>query len=253
MKDKSEVGKYLTTFCNMVKTQFDKQVKRVRTDNGAEFQSHYMLNFYKDSGIMLETSCPYTPQQNGVVERKHRHILEIARALRFEANLPLDFWGECVLTATYIINKLPSKVINFKTPHEILLGKPPSYDHFRIFGCLVYAHDNQRKGDKFSERGRPCIFIGYPMGQKGYKVYDLQNQNIYTTRDVTFLEEIFPFANGFRGLTLNGEMDLAQAVGNAQKSIGKNTIQEQLIRETQEVVPLTESTDVELESHATHK
>lgn len=107
--------------------------------------------------------CLYTTK-NGVVESKHRHIIDIARALRFEANLPIEFLGECILTAAYIINKLPSKVIDHKTPHEILLKKPPSYNHFRVFGCLVYAHDNRRKGDKFGERGRPCIFLGYPIG-----------------------------------------------------------------------------------------
>lgn len=123
MQNKTEVSKFLIMFCNMVETQFNKSVKRIRTDNGLEFQSSYMLIFYKERGILLETSCPYTPQQNGVVERKHRHLLEIARALRFQAALPIEFWGECVLTAAYIINKLPSHVLENKTPHEILLTK----------------------------------------------------------------------------------------------------------------------------------
>ena len=91
MKHKSEVAHFLITFCNMVKTQFGIVVKRIRTDNGAEFQSHCMLNFYHENGVILETSCTNTPQQNGVVERKHRNILEIARALRFQANLPIEF------------------------------------------------------------------------------------------------------------------------------------------------------------------
>lgn len=75
-----------------------------------------MLDFYKENEILLETSCPYTPQQNEVVERKHRHLLDIARALRFQASLPIEFWGDCVLTTSYIINKLPTKVLEEK-PH----------------------------------------------------------------------------------------------------------------------------------------
>ncbi|KAL0293085.1 UNVERIFIED_CONTAM: Copia protein [Sesamum calycinum] len=80
------------------------------------------------------------------------HILEMARALRFHARLPINFWGECVLAAVHIINRLPSKAIGNKTPHEILLGKVPSDDHLRVFGCLVYVHE-KKKADKFGERG----------------------------------------------------------------------------------------------------
>lgn len=97
-----------------------------------------MLNFFDEHGILLETSCTDMPQQNGVVNHKLRHILEVARALRFQAELPFQFWRECVLTATYIlINILPSKLLNHRTPYEILLNKEPSYDQLRVFGCLV--------------------------------------------------------------------------------------------------------------------
>ncbi|KAI3723909.1 hypothetical protein L2E82_35671 [Cichorium intybus] len=197
MKTKSEASHYLMFFYNMIETQFGKRVKRIRTDNGSEFRSRHMLDFYATHGILLETSCPYTPQQNGVVERKHRHLLEMARALRFQASLPIEFWGECVLTAAYVINKLPTPVLENKTPHEILLGKEPTYDHFRVFGCLAYAHDTLGKQDKFRERGRACVFLGYPMGQKGYKLYDVKNQKTYITRNVTFVGNIFPFGEDY--------------------------------------------------------
>lgn len=75
----------------MVRNQFGKGVIRIRTDNGVEFQSRCLLDYYSENGILLETSCTDTPQQNGVVERKHRHILDVARALRFEAGLPIEF------------------------------------------------------------------------------------------------------------------------------------------------------------------
>lgn len=195
LKYKSEVGQCLITFCNMIKTQFETKVKHIRSDNGPEFQSCLMMNCYAENGIVLETSCTDTPQKNGVVERKHRHILEIARALRFDANFPIQFWGECILTTTYLINHLPSRAVNNKTPFEIVLGKKPSYEHLHVFGWLVYAGDYKKGGDKFGEQGRPCAFVGYPNGQKGYRVYDLQDKKIYTSQDVQFFECKFPFPN----------------------------------------------------------
>ncbi|CAH9103441.1 unnamed protein product [Cuscuta europaea] len=112
IKNKSEVPLILIQFFNMVNTQFEQKVKRLRADNGAEFQTNALSDYYRQNGILLETSCTDTPQQNGVVERKHRHILEVARALRFQSGLPINFWGECILTTVYIINRLPSPIIS---------------------------------------------------------------------------------------------------------------------------------------------
>ena len=89
MVDKSEVGKILKNFCAMAKTQFNKLVKCVRCDNGTEFT--YLANYFAEHGILFETSCVGTPQQNGRVEHKHRHILNVARALHFQAHLPFEF------------------------------------------------------------------------------------------------------------------------------------------------------------------
>lgn len=147
-------------------TQFRKKVKRIRNDNGGEFTSSFVSEYYASEGIILKASCAYTPRQNGVVERKHHHLLEVTRALRFEVMLPIKFWGECILTTTYIINRSPSKVIRHKIPFEILFKQKPDYEHMKAFGCLAYFRNTETKGGKFEVRGRHGVFVGYLQDKK---------------------------------------------------------------------------------------
>ncbi|KAK2989169.1 hypothetical protein RJ640_014132 [Escallonia rubra] len=191
MHDKGQTGTLLRNFCNMVHTQFGKLVKIIQSDNGHEFDSQSMTQFYNDHGILHQISMVDTPKQNGRVERKHRHILEVAQALRFQANLPIEFWGECVLIAAHLINRTPSAILKHKTPHELLFQKVPSYSHLRVFGCLCYAHT--KFADKFAPRSRRCVFLGYPRGKKGWRVYDLETNQVFFSRDVKFEETVFPF------------------------------------------------------------
>ena len=158
MKAKSEVKALIASFYNMVLTQFNVKIKCFRFDNALEFK---LSNFYSANDVIHQTSCVYTPQQNSVVERKHQYILSIARALRIQSNLPLSFWGDCVLTVVHLINRLSSPLLQHKTPYELLFGKVP-YSHLRVFGCLCFATAIDPKSSKFSPRGRKCVFISYP-------------------------------------------------------------------------------------------
>lgn len=115
---KDEVACALKNFIVMVKRKFEKDMKVVRSDNGTEFMC--LKDYFAEQGILHQTSCVGTPQQNRHVERKHRHILNVARALRFQAHLPIEFWGECVLTAGYLINRTPSVILDERTPYEML-------------------------------------------------------------------------------------------------------------------------------------
>ena len=182
----------MKSFIEFAYTQFHAYVKAVRVDNGFEFLS--MRNFFRFRGIEYQRTCVYTQQQNGIVERKHRHILTIAHALLFQSCLPLTFWGECVLTAAYLINRLSSPLLSKKSPFDLLYNRSPSLDHLKVFGCLCYAtvvHPTQ----KFDPCAKRCIFVGYPTSQKGYKLYDMETKKFFVSQDVKFCETIFPFSH----------------------------------------------------------
>ncbi|PKI71938.1 hypothetical protein CRG98_007666 [Punica granatum] len=166
----------------------------VRSDNGSEFMSRVIQDYFSDNGIIHHTSCTDTPQQNGRVERKHRHILNVARALMLQASLPIAFWGECISAVAHLINLTPSGVLSGKTPFELLFCKKIGLSTYSCFGCLCYAHHNPRVKDKFGPRSRKCIFIGYPFGKKGWRVYDLESHETFISRDMHFNEADFPFS-----------------------------------------------------------
>ena len=111
----------------------------------------------------------------------------------FQSHLPMMFQGECVLTATYLINKIPTKVLNGKTPYELLHGKTPVYGHLRTFYCLCFLSSPKHGRDKFQPSAKACVFIGYQFDKKAYGVMDFDNLRFCESIDVVFDEDIFPF------------------------------------------------------------
>ncbi|GJY56807.1 retrovirus-related pol polyprotein from transposon TNT 1-94 [Tanacetum coccineum] len=162
---KEQVLKLLVSFFASVSTHLQSQPKIVRSDNGTEIVNATCAYFFQSKGVLHQRSMTYTPQQNERVERKHRHFLDIARAIRSHANLPIRFWGDCILAATYLINKMPVKILDWKTPFERLYGKPPVYDHLRVIGCLCYAAVTKPRKDKFDDRVGHSDYVSsqYPL------------------------------------------------------------------------------------------
>lgn len=159
---KSDALSVILLFDKFVENQFGVSIKIIRSDNALEFKEGECKEFFGDQGIIHQTSSVDTPQQNGRVERKHRNVLEMARALNMQVGLPLSYWGDCVLTAMHIINKLTNLVLGNVTPFEKLSDKKPTYDHLKAFGCLTMANNPTRTRDKLQARGIPCVFLGYP-------------------------------------------------------------------------------------------
>ncbi|KAL4353494.1 hypothetical protein GQ457_06G023630 [Hibiscus cannabinus] len=190
LKHKSDVISIVPSFISMVKRQFGYDLRQFRSDNAHELR---FTDLFSSLGILHQFSCVQTPQQNSVVERKHQQLLAVARALFFQSRVPIRFWGECLLTATYIINRLPSKNLDGKSPYELLHSQTPTYSHLKTFGCMCFVATLKSSRDKFTGRALPGVFIGYASGVKGYKVYVLQTRSIVISRNVVFHEDVFPF------------------------------------------------------------
>ena len=190
LRNKKDVSSVFPVFVKLISTQFNMKIKAIRTDNAPELA---FTELVKEQSMLHYFSCAYTPQQNSVVERKHQHLLNVARSLLFQSNIPLQYWSDCVMTAVFLINRLPSPLLDNKSPYELLLHKLPDYSLLNNFGCLCYVSTHSHERHKFTPRARPCVFLGYPAGYKGYKVLDLETHSVSVSRNVVFKEQIFPF------------------------------------------------------------
>ena len=119
MKEKSKVETIFKIFYTMVQTQFHEKIQIFKSDNGKEYFNKILGSFFLEIGIVHQSSCNDTPQQNGLAERKNKHLLEIARALLFTTKVPKYLWDGVILTTIYLINRMSGKVLNFETPLNI--------------------------------------------------------------------------------------------------------------------------------------
>ncbi|BBH05691.1 hypothetical protein Prudu_017155 [Prunus dulcis] len=160
LKNKHDVASILPEFYTMVSTKFHARVKVFRTDNGGEYVNNTLASFFLAQGIIHQMTTPFTPLQNGVSERKNRQLLEVARSFMLDMSVSHHLWGHAVLSATYLINRTPSRVLDFKTPHDV-----------------------------FGDHVSPVSISKLPP-KKGYKCYHPPTQKVHVTLDVTFHEEV---------------------------------------------------------------
>ena len=189
LRHKNEAFSKFKEWKQLVENQTGRKLKKLRTDNGLEFCNQEFNNLCKESGIARHLTVAGTPQQNGLAERMNRTLLNKVRCLLIQSGLPDSFWAEATVTAAYLINRSPSTALEKKTPMELWSGHPANYEMLRIFGCVAYSHVNQ---GKLKPRAIKCIFLGYPEGVKGYRLWRLDDvkPKIIISRDVVFNESL---------------------------------------------------------------
>ncbi|KAJ0727195.1 putative RNA-directed DNA polymerase [Helianthus annuus] len=187
---KSDVYTTFKQFLHMVERQFNTKLKSVQTDWGGEFRN--LTPFFNSLGIIHRRSCPHTSEQNGIVERRHRHVVETGLALLAHSNLPLRFWRFAFDTATYLINRLPSRVSSNMSPYQHVFKHKPDYSFLRVFGCQCFPYLRPYNRHKIDFRSTPCIFLGYSPDHHGYRCFDPVSERVYVARHVRFNEHILP-------------------------------------------------------------
>ena len=149
IKERSKLSRIFSTFYNKIFVQFNKRIKILRSDNALEYTQPVMDSFCVDRGIIHQTSCPHTSQQNGVAERKHLHLLDVARTLLFHMHVPKHFWGDAVLTACRLINRMPSVFLNNKSSFCLLYPERAPFSLTpHVFGYVAFVHVLDPSHDK---------------------------------------------------------------------------------------------------------
>ncbi|KAM1755844.1 hypothetical protein ACFX12_008126 [Malus domestica] len=191
--NKSDVFATFVAFYSFVLTQFATAIQTLQSDGWGEYVSKAFQSFLLDKGITHQLSCPHTPEQNGLAERKHRHVIETTVTLLQTARLPASFWSYACQTAVYLINRMPSSVLGNKSPFELLFGHLPDISHLRIFGCACYPLLKPYNDSKLQVKTTKCIFLGYATKYNGYICYEVSKQRVYISRHVVFDENQFPY------------------------------------------------------------
>lgn len=142
-----------------MENHFHTKIDTLYSDNGGEFVG--LCNLLAEAGISHLTTPPHTPEHNEISERKHRHVDETGMTMLTHAAMPKSYWTYAFATATYLINRLPTPVIDMETPFHKLFGTQPNYTKLRVFGCLCFPWPRPYNKHKLEDRSTPCVLLGY--------------------------------------------------------------------------------------------
>uniref|UniRef100_A0A251SDS7 Putative zinc finger, CCHC-type n=1 Tax=Helianthus annuus TaxID=4232 RepID=A0A251SDS7_HELAN len=188
LKLKSEALNYFKLFKALTENQSDHMIKTLRTDRGGEYCGKLFQDYLKENGIHHQLTNSYTPQQNGVAERKNRTLMELSRSMLNMKILPNKFWAEAIACTTYILNRTVTKTRPNTTPFETWNGRKPNVEHFKVFGSVAYVHIPKQQWNKLDDKTEKMIFVGYSGNSKGYKLFNPLTNKITISRDVIFDE-----------------------------------------------------------------
>jgi transposase InsO family protein len=193
LQEKSQTQETLKGFLRWAQNEFRLRIKKIRSYNETEFKNSQIEGFVEDEGIKHEFSSPCTPQQNGVVERKNRTLLDMARTVLDEYKTPDQLWAEAINTACYSINRLYLHWILKKTSYELLTGKKPNVSHFRVFGSKCFILVKRGRKSKIAPKALEGFLLGYDSNTRAYRVFNKSTGLVEVSCDIVFDE-----TNGFQ-------------------------------------------------------
>ncbi|KAJ9547086.1 LOW QUALITY PROTEIN: hypothetical protein OSB04_019629 [Centaurea solstitialis] len=188
LRAKSDAADRIIAFIKRIQVLLGRRVKKLRSDNGTEFRNAKLQSFLEDVGISHNFSAVRTPQENGVVERKNRTLVEAARSMMAHSGVPQSFWAEAVSTACYTQNRTLIVKRTGKTAYEMVEQRKPNIDYFRVFGCKCYVLNDRDDLGKFEPKSDESIFIGYSHHSKAYRVFNKRTRTILESSNVDFCE-----------------------------------------------------------------
>jgi hypothetical protein len=188
LQEKSQTQETLKGFLRRAQNEFGLRIKKIRSDNRMEFKNSQIEGFLEEEGIKHEFSSPYTPQQNGVVERKNRTLLDMARTMLDEYKTPNRFWAEAINTACYSINWLYLHRILKKTSYELLTSKKPNVLYFRVFGSKCFILIKRGRKSKFAPKAVEGFLLGYDSNTRAYRVFNKSTGLVEVSCDIVFDE-----------------------------------------------------------------
>ena len=200
LKSKGEAIEKFVLYKNEVENQLNGKIKVLKSDRGGEYESPF-VDLCAQHGIIHETTAPYSPQSNGVAEWKNRTLKEMMNAMLISSGLPQNMWGETILSANYLLNKVPKKKAE-KTPYELWKGMKPSYKYLRVWGCLAKVAVPPPKKVRIGPKTIDCIFIGYANNSAAYRflvyksnISNIHQNTIMESRNASFFEDVFPYGS----------------------------------------------------------
>lgn len=170
--EKSEAFEVFKKFKAVVEKESGESICCLRTDRGGEFNSKEFSQFCSENGIARQLTAAYTPQQNGVAERKNRTIMNMVRCMLSEKKVPKEFWPEAVNWAVHILNRSPTLAVKAVTPEEAWSGNKPCVDYFRVFGYIAYVHTPDARRSKLDDKSMKCVLLGVSEESKAYRLYN---------------------------------------------------------------------------------
>nr|GEU54437.1 hypothetical protein [Tanacetum cinerariifolium] len=188
LRSKDETPEFLIDFHWLVLRGLQAQVRIIRTDKGTKFLNQTLYAYFAAKGILHQTSVAHTPEQNGVVERLNRTLVEVARTMLSTTKVPLFFWAEAIATTCFTQNRSLVILLHEKTPYHIIHDQKPSVKFFYIFGSLCYIVRDGENLNKMKEKGDACIFVRYSTQSRAYRVFNKRKRVIVESVQVNFDE-----------------------------------------------------------------